>query len=103
MKPGQGRWRRHRCRLVYFVGNRPTERSIQLYQQNKGGAFSRSSSKYFLHDKGNVTGSLCINHDITDLVAAQGAITKNCAENVGEESESKEEVFTSNIDELLRF
>lgn len=66
--------------------------------KTKEGRILRSSSKYFLDDKGNAVGSLCINYDITDFITAQNAITKLTTR---EESESKEEVFTNNVDELL--
>lgn len=66
--------------------------------KTKEGRILRSSSKYFLDDKGNAVGSLCINYDITDFVAVRNVMTKLTTR---EESESKEEVFTSNVDELL--
>ncbi len=66
--------------------------------KTKEGRILRSSSKYFLDDKGNAIGSLCINYDITDFVAVQNAMMKLTQY---EECESKEEVFTSNVDELL--
>lgn len=66
--------------------------------KTKEGRVLRSSSKYFLDNKGNVVGSLCINYDITDFITAQNVITKLTTR---EESESKEEVFTNNVDELL--
>lgn len=66
--------------------------------KTKEGRILRSSSKYFLDDRGNVVGSLCINYDITDLVAAQEALMKMTRQN---SIDSKKEVFTSNVDELL--
>lgn len=66
--------------------------------KTKEGRILRSSSKYFLDDKGNAVGSLCINYDITDFIAVRNVMTKLTTR---EESESKEEVFTSNVDELL--
>lgn len=66
--------------------------------KTKEGRILRSSSKYFLDDKGNVVGSLCINYDITDFVEVQNVMLKLTTL---EDSESKEEVFTSNVDELL--
>ncbi len=66
--------------------------------KTKEGRILRSSSKYFLDEKGNAVGSLCINYDITALMAGQEAIMKlTCPD----EEQSKGEVFTSNIDELL--
>ncbi len=88
--------------LSILRGTAQPKDQYSYINKTKEGRILRSSSKYFLDDKGNVAGSLCINYDITDLVAVQGAITKMIVrEDICEESESKEEVFTSNIDELL--
>ena len=84
--------------LSILRGTAQPKDQYSYINKTKEGRILRSSSKYFLDDKGNVTGSLCINYDITDLVVAQDAIGKLI---VQEENESKEEVFTSNIDELL--
>lgn len=64
--------------------------------RTKEGRILRSSSKYFLDEKGSVVGSLCINYDITDFMVGQAAMMK-----LTRQEESKGEVFTSNIDELL--
>jgi len=66
--------------------------------KTKEGRILRSSSKYFLDEKGNVVGSLCINYDITALLAGQTAMMKLTSP---DEKENKGEVFTGNIDELL--
>ena len=66
--------------------------------KTKDGRILRSSSKYFLDEKGNVVGSLCINYDITALIAGQAAMMK-LTNSDGKGSTG--EVFTGNIDELL--
>lgn len=66
--------------------------------KTKDGRILRSSSKFFLDEKGTVVGSLCINYDITALMAGQAAMRK--LTNL-DEKESKREVFTGDIDELL--
>lgn len=66
--------------------------------KTKEGRILRSTSKYFLDENGKVVGSLCINYDITDLVAGQEAMAR-LTQPIGEEPRG--EVFTSNIDELL--
>lgn len=66
--------------------------------KTKEGRILRSSSKYFLDDEGNAVGSLCINFDITDLMAVQTAIMNLTGQ---EHEEHRGEVFTSNIEELL--
>lgn len=66
--------------------------------KTKDGRILRSSSKFFLDEKGTVVGSLCINNDITALMAGQAAMRK--LTNL-DEKESKREVFTGDIDELL--
>lgn len=64
----------------------------------KEGRILRSSSKYFLDENGNAVGSLCINYDITELSRVQSILSKltNSSEN-----DSKEEVFTNSVDDLL--
>lgn len=64
--------------------------------KTREGRILRSSSKYFLDEKGNAVGSLCINYDITAFVEAQTAMMK-----LTRQEGSRGEVFTSNIDELL--
>ena len=62
------------------------------------GKILKSSSKYFVV-KGKIVGSLCINLDITDIVAAQRSL-----EEIGMPKDSgpaKREVFANNVDELL--
>lgn len=66
--------------------------------KTKEGRILRSSSKYFLDEKGNVVGSLCINYDITALIAGQTAMMKLTS---SDGKGSAGEVFTGNIDELL--
>ncbi len=66
--------------------------------KTKEGRILRSSSKYFLDEKGNAVGSLCINYDITALMAGQAAMMKLTST---EEKENKGEVFTGDIDDLL--
>ena len=59
----------------------------------------RSSSKYIKDKDGRIAGSLCINFDITDLLAGQAATQYLTRPEVQEASNV--EVFTSNVDELL--
>lgn len=66
--------------------------------QTKDGKLLRSTSKYFKDQAGNVVGSLCINFDITGLVAAQNTMAHLTAP--AEASEGRE-VFANNVDELL--
>ena len=66
--------------------------------RTKEGRILRSSSKYFLDEQGNAVGSLCINYDITALVAGQSAMMKLTSL---DKEEATREVLTSNIDELL--
>ena len=66
--------------------------------RTKEGRILRSSSKYFLDEQGNAVGSLCINYDITALVAGQSAMMKLASL---DKEEATREVLTSNIDDLL--
>lgn len=62
------------------------------------GRILKSTSKYFVRD-GKIVGSLCINQDITDMIAAQRAIEAITMQQ--EPTPQKREVFTNNVDELL--
>ncbi len=64
----------------------------------KDGRALRSSSKYFLDEKGKLVGCLCINFDITALVMAQNVLQ---TVTISEQSVGTEEVFTDRVDELL--
>ncbi len=60
------------------------------------GHILKSTSKYFVDENGKVVGSLCINYDITNLMKGQIAIEKFTSKN-----ESRDEIFTGNVDEIL--
>lgn len=64
----------------------------------KDGRTLRTTSKYFLNDEGGVDGSLCINLDITSFLMAETAIQAMTGQQA---QKNTQEVFTSNIDELL--
>lgn len=61
------------------------------------GKVLRSSSKYFRDEYGKVTGSLCINYDITSMVN----ITNDLREFTTAPSSETPEFFLGNIDDLL--
>ncbi|MGO5097157.1 helix-turn-helix transcriptional regulator [Agathobaculum sp. LCP25S3_E8] len=91
--------------LAILRGTAQPEDQYCYINKTKEGRILRSSSKYFLDEKGNVVGSLCMNYDITALVAGQTAIMKltgsDGSGNTGEAKSNAGEVFTGNIDELL--
>ena len=62
------------------------------------GKILRSSSKYFKDEDGNVVGSLCINYDITSLMSFKKTLDEITEP---DRKDTHNEVFTSNVDELL--
>ena len=66
--------------------------------KTKDGRTLRTTSKYILDKDGNLAGSLCINLDITKLLAGQAAIT-NLLHTPS--SNTSSEVFANNVDDLL--
>lgn len=66
--------------------------------QTKDGRILRSSSIYIQDDNGNITGSICINFDITNLIMAETSLKTLIH---FEKEEETKEFFTSNVDELL--
>lgn len=66
------------------------------YTEN--GRILKSTSKYFL-ENGKIVGSLCINQDISDIVAIQKMLEKITMQTSG--IQEQKEVFTQNVDELL--
>lgn len=84
--------------LAILRGTSQPKDEFCYINQTKSGRILRSSSKYFLDDSGKVVGSLCINYDITNLL-----LGKEAAEKLTQppKKETRGEVFTSNVDELL--
>lgn len=66
--------------------------------QTKDGRILRSSSIYIKDDDEKITGSICINFDVTNLVMAETSLKTLIN---FEKKEETKEFFTSNVDELL--
>lgn len=66
----------------------------------KGGKVLRSSTNNIRNDKGEVIGSICINFDITDFIAA-GATIKGIT--MQDSKQEVKEVFSKNVNELLDY
>ena len=66
--------------------------------KTKTGRTLRSSSLYLKNERGEKIGALCINYDITDLVAAQNTVANlTMTEKMGEEH------FASDVNDLLDY
>ncbi len=66
----------------------------------KGGKVLRSSTTHIKDDEGKVIGSICINFDITDFIAA-GAAIKGIT--MQDSKQEVKEVFSKNVNELLDY
>ena len=62
------------------------------------GRLLKSSSKYFV-ENGKIVGSLCINQDISEMMAIQKTMEKITMQQ--RTSQNQKEVFTQNVEELL--
>lgn len=67
------------------------------------GKILRSSTMFLYDDKGAVTGSLCINLDITQTVAMEGFLHQYNNYVPGSASQSPMETFAGNINDVLTF
>lgn len=80
---------------------RGTQEGVDRYNyvnRTNEGRILRSTSVYINDPEGTLCGSICMNFDVTNLVAAQRSLTSLAS--VGDK-ESQMEFFTGNIDELL--
>lgn len=84
--------------LEILRGNASPDDQYHYINYTRDGRTLRTSSKYFKDAGGKVVGSMCINLDITNLMMGQAfmdTLTRTDAHS------RSNEVFTSNIDELL--
>lgn len=65
--------------------------------RTEDGKVLRISHKYFYGEDGAVEGCLCINYDVTGLLAGQAAVERL----TGGEPGQSHDIFTRNVDELL--
>lgn len=80
---------------------RGTSKPMDQYcyiNKTRDGHTLRTTSKYILDKDGHLAGSLCINLDITNLLAGQAAITKLLHT---PSNSTSSEVFASSVDDLL--
>lgn len=84
--------------LEILRGNASPDDQYHYINYTRDGRTLRTSSKYFKDASGNVVGSMCINLDITCLMAGQAFMDTLTRTDAYSRSS---EVFTSNIDELL--
>lgn len=80
---------------------RGTQEGVDRYNyvnRTNEGRILRSTSVYINDPEGTLCGSICMNFDVTNLVAVQRSLTSLAS--VGDK-ESQMEFFTGNIDELL--
>ena len=84
--------------LEILRGTAQAEDQYGYINYTKDGRILRTSSKYFRNRKGGIEGSLCINFDITGFMMGQEAMKLLTSQESGKNAQ---EVFTSNVDELL--
>lgn len=84
--------------LEILRGTARPEDKYGYINYTKDGRTLRTSSKYFRNPQGGVEGSLCINLDITGFLMAEAAMEAMTGQQA---QKNTQEVFTSNIDELL--
>lgn len=84
--------------LEILRGNAQAEDQYGYINYTKDGKVLRTSSKYFCNQDGGIEGSLCINFDITGLMMGEEAMKMLTGQ---ERKKNTQEVFTSNVDELL--
>lgn len=84
--------------LEILRGTVSPEDQYNYINYTKDGKTLRTSSKYFKNKDGKAEGSICINLDITGFLMGQAAVLAMTGQ---ENGKNTEEVFTSNIDELL--
>lgn len=66
--------------------------------KTKTGRTLRSSSLYFKNEQGEKIGALCINYDITDLIAAQNTVA-----GLTMTEKAREEHFATDVNDLLKY
>lgn len=106
--------------IVYIINGHVTGRSIGGSGTNQGlslirgteevkdqynycnltsdGRILKSSSVYFKNEEGVLEGSLCINHDITNIASAQRQL---CSITSLDQNNFDSEIFPKTVDELL--
>ena len=82
---------------------RGTAKPLDQYcyiNKTQDGRTLRTTSKYILDEAGNLCGSLCINWDITKMLAGQEALA-NLLQTSASTPPSMPEVFSNSVDDLL--
>jgi predicted transcriptional regulator YheO len=72
------------------------------FNRTPGGRVLRSSTLYFRDDKGKVIGSLCINTDITNIVAMQNSL-RELSMLPQDNGHTVEEVFAHRVEDLIDY
>ena len=93
------------------VGDASTNIGFEIHKNNRigedqygyitklaNGKILRSSSVYFRDDEGKVIGALCINLDITNIVALQNSINQMTSESA---APPVKEIFSNNVSDIL--
>lgn len=84
---------------LQYISNNPTEKSLINYRTKTNDGRTLRSSSVIVHDEeGKPLASLCINHDITDLITFSHTLEKMIT---FEEEQPGEETFTTNVNNLL--
>lgn len=84
--------------LEILRGTAQPEDQYGYINYTKDGRTLRTTSKYFRNSEGKVEGSMCINFDITGLMMGSMAVQALTGQ---EYNTNSNEIFTSNVDELL--
>ena len=84
--------------LEILRGTAPAEDQYGYINYTKDGRTLRTSSKYFRNAGGGIEGSMCINFDITGIMMGNAAMQAMMGPQM---QKNTQEVFTSNVDELL--
>ncbi|MCH4886063.1 transcriptional regulator [Acidaminobacter sp. JC074] len=80
--------------------NEHVEKNFRYITHTPDGKTLRSSTVNFYEDK-KLTGSICINQDITDMIALERVFNNMSKNNYFEKSNEKNEMFSSSISEML--
>ena len=86
--------------LPVLDGKKSDEDVYNYITQSKDGRMLRSSTMFIKDSDGKVTGTVCINFDITDLMMAD-SIIKDMAMCANPPAETEQEIFANNVGEII--
>ena len=89
--------------LEIMRGSKPATDEYNYINQAQNGKLLRSSSIYLYNDDGKVIGSICINLDITNLIATRNLLDNLIHAQVGPHVQQMEnaEIATNDVNEML--